>query len=137
MSIDEVAMRVAENLLERPEGPLAFRFAIQPLVAVLSAVRDGIRDARTGKRSYFLLIALPSDQQGVAWREGFRATARIMALAMILDAIYQFLVLGEFYLGEALAIALLCGFVPYALARGPVGRIAGALRNRGSRRKPH
>jgi len=39
-------------------------------------------------------------------------------------ALYQFRVHGTVHPGEALGIALLLGFVPYLLTRGPTDRIA-------------
>ena len=41
-----------------------------------------------------------------------------------MDTIYQLKVLGTFYPGEAVIIALALAFVPYLLLRGPVVRIA-------------
>jgi hypothetical protein len=42
----------------------------------------------------------------------------------VMDAIYQFIVLRRFYLGEALVIAFVFAVLPYLLIRGPVARIA-------------
>ena len=41
-----------------------------------------------------------------------------------MDAIYQFMVLGRFYLGEVLVTAFVLAVLPYLLIRGPVDRIA-------------
>ena len=123
MSIEEAAIRVVENLLDRPAGPMAFRFVIQPLMATAIATRDGIRDGRTGAPPYFLTILIPSELQGAALKEGIRATGRIMLFALLLDAIYQLFFLHAFYLGEALFVAILLGFLPYTVFRGPISRI--------------
>jgi hypothetical protein len=123
MSIEEAAMRAVENLMERPAGPLGFRFAVQPLMATLIAIRHGIRDARTGKPPYFLSILLPSPYQGAAFREGVSGTTRIMIFAMALDLIYQIYMFDAFYIGEAIVVAVLLGFLPYTLVRGPVSRL--------------
>ena len=52
------------------------------------------------------------------------STARILILGVVMDVIYQLVFLGEFYPGEAAVIAVLLAFVPYALLRGPIGRVA-------------
>ena len=130
MSIEDAAMRALENLTERPAGPLGFRFAVQPLMAALIAVRHGIQDGRTGKPPYFLSLILPSSYRGEAFREGVRGTTRIMIFAMALDLIYQIYVFDAFYIGEAVVIAVVLGFVPYTLIRGPVSRLARRIGDR-------
>jgi hypothetical protein len=47
-----------------------------------------------------------------------------MTLAVALDLVYQYRVLDRLYPGEALIVALLLGYVPYLLVRGPAARIA-------------
>ena len=41
-----------------------------------------------------------------------------------MDAIYQVIVLRQFYPAEAVIVALLFAFVPYVIIRGPALRIA-------------
>ena len=53
-----------------------------------------------------------------------KATGRIIAFGIAIDAVYQFKMFGTFYPGEALVIALVLGFVPYLVIRGPADRIA-------------
>ena len=55
--------------------------------------------------------------------EGLNATARIILLGLVMDAIYQIIVLKRFYPAEAVIVALLFAFVPYVIIRGPVVRI--------------
>ena len=59
-------------------------------------------------------------------REGLNATARIILLGIVMDVIYQIIVLQTFYPVEALIIALLLAFVPYLVFRGIVARIVRA-----------
>jgi hypothetical protein len=56
--------------------------------------------------------------------EGLNATARIILLGLVMDAIYQGIVLRRFYPAEAVIVALLFAFVPYVIMRGPAARIA-------------
>ena len=39
----EVRQRIWRNLLERPSGPMTFRFILQPIMASIVAWRDGAR----------------------------------------------------------------------------------------------
>jgi len=121
--LQELLSRLWTDLLGRPEGPLAFRFVLQPVMAALLAVRDGIADARTGRSPYFWTVLSDAGRRRQRLAEGMRATAKIVLAGVVIDAAYQSMVLGTFYPGEALAIALLLGFIPYLLIRGPVARI--------------
>ncbi len=122
--LHDVLSRLWTDLLTRPSGPFAFRFALQPLIAAIFAMRDGMRDAQTGRSPYFWTVLRDAGQRRGQLVEGLKATGRIIAFGIGIDAVYQFKVLGTFYPGEALLIALLLGFVPYLLIRGPADRIA-------------
>jgi hypothetical protein len=128
--ISEVLQRTLMDLLARPTGPEAFRFYLQPAMATITAVRDGVKDARTGRSPYFwTVLANPNERRG-RLNEGFTSTARILLLGLGMEAIYQARVLGTFYPGQAIIIILLLAFVPYLLLRGPVDRIARWWRGR-------
>jgi hypothetical protein len=86
-------------------------------------VRDGMRDARTGRSPYFWTLTHDPAHRHERLREGVKATFRVVLLGVAIDAVYQFKVHGTVYPGEALGIALLLGFVPYLLIRGPTDRI--------------
>ena len=60
------------------------------------------------------------------------ATARIILLGLIMDAIYQFIEFKTFHPAEAVIIALLLAFVPYVVLRGMIARIARWWIGRGS-----
>jgi len=120
-----VFTRLWTDLLARPSGPFAFRFVLQPLVATIFAVRDGIRDGEAGRSPYGRTVLRDAGQRWGRLVEGLRATAKVMAFGVGIDAAYQVKVLGTFYPMEALGVALMLGFVPYLLIRGPAGRIAG------------
>lgn len=74
----ETLDRVWANLLARPSGPMTFRFVLQPAMAAIAALRDGIKDARLGRRPYLWAILTgvrgPEGRSGRLW-EGI-ATAR-------------------------------------------------------------
>ena len=122
--VQDMLSRIWENLAARPSGPLAFRFLVQPSMAAIFAIRDGIRDARTGRSPHLWTVLTNPQERGGRLRENMAATAKIMILAVILDAIYQFEELDKFYPGEALIVALVLAFIPYLLIRGPAARLA-------------
>jgi hypothetical protein len=65
-------------------------------------------------------------------REGLKRVSRVIVFAIVMDAIYQFMVLGRFYPGEALVIAFVLAVLPYLLIRGPVARIVRRWSRRGA-----
>src|SRR5437762_9033695 len=116
--------RFWHDLVERPDGPMRFRFVLQPLMAAIAAIHDGLEDARTGRSPYFMTVLRNPQERVARLREGLNATARIILLGLAMDVIYQLLVLKTFYPNEALVVALLLAFVPYVIIRGLVLRIA-------------
>jgi hypothetical protein len=120
----EVRERVWRQLADRPGGPMTFRFILQPCMAALAALRDGVKDARTGRKPYAWALLTDASERGGRLAEGLIATARVILLGLVMDAIYQFVVLKTFYPGEAVIVALVLAFLPYVLLRGPVDRIA-------------
>jgi hypothetical protein len=128
----EVLMRIWQNLVERPGGPMTFRFILQPIMATVAAVLAGVRDARTGRSPYFWSILRNPEQRSARLQEGMVATARIVLLGLVMDSIYQYLVFDVFHPGEAAITSLLLAFIPYLLLRGPAARIASWWFNRGS-----
>ena len=116
--------RIWTNLINRPSEPMAFRFILQPAMALIAAIHDGVKDARTGRSPYFWTLLRNPQKRVARLREGLNATARIILLAVGMDVIYQITVFNTFYPGEALLIGLQLAFVPYLLMRGPVARIA-------------
>jgi hypothetical protein len=116
--------RLWHQLLDRPSGPMAFRFILQPLMAVIAASHDGLKDARAGRSPYLWTIARHSRKRAGRLREGLTATARIILLGLAMDLFYQLLVFKTFYPNEAVILAFLLAFIPYLVIRGPVTRIA-------------
>jgi hypothetical protein len=116
--------RVWRNIVARPGGPMTFRFVLQPAMAALAAMRDGVADARLDRTPYLPAILHGAGGRGARLWEGIVSTARILILGVVMDIVYQLVFLDKFYPAEAAIIAVLLAFVPYALLRGPIGRIA-------------
>lgn len=116
--------RVWRQLLERPGGPMTFRFILQPTMALIAAIKDGRRDAQLGRSPYVWSILHDPRARIGRLNEGLNATARIILLGLIMDAIYQVYVLERFYPVEAVIIALVLAFLPYVILRGIVHRVA-------------
>ena len=111
-------------MIARPHGPMAFRFILQPVMAAIVALRDGVADAKAGRTAFFWTHLANPVERGGRLREGLIATARVILLGLGMDLIYQLIVLKTFYPGEAVIVAIALAFFPYLLLRGPVDRIA-------------
>jgi hypothetical protein len=116
--------RIWHQLIERADAPMRFRFILQPLMAAILAILGGLKDARTGRSPYFWTMLGNPRECIERLEEGLNATARIILLGIVMDVIYQIIVLKRFYPAEAVIVALLFAFVPYVIIRGPVARIA-------------
>jgi hypothetical protein len=123
LSTDEL-QRLWRNIAARPGGPMTFRFVLQPAMATVAALRDGIKDARLDRTPYLSAILLGSAGKGARLWEGLLSTGRILILGVIMDVAYQLSFLDSFSPGESAIIAILLAFLPYALLRGPLARAA-------------
>jgi hypothetical protein len=122
--LSELAQRFWSDILARPHGPYAFRFALQPTMAAIAALVDGIKDARAGRSPYFWTVVYDRELRAARLREGIRATKRILLLGVVMELLYQLPRFKTLYVGEAVVIVFGLCFVPYLLMRGPVARIA-------------
>ena len=120
----EVHRRFWSDIFERIHGPMTFRFYLQPVMAALAALPDGIRDARLGHKSFFWSAWWDSSVSTGRLREGFTSIARVVLIGISMDVIYQFKALGRFYPVEALMMAILLAVIPYFFFRWIVERVA-------------
>ena len=100
MELHNFLFRVWVNLIERPSGPLAFRFHLATVMSAALAVRDGVRDARQGTPPYLWSIIFCGNRAAQII-EFLHATSTIILLAVILDVAYQITDLEAFYPSEA------------------------------------
>src|SRR6266581_3050038 len=92
-SMEEFLARAWHEILARPGGPMAFRFYLQPLMATLFALRDGIKDAHSGRPPYFWTVLSEPQRRRDLLREGWHSVGKIFVLAFVFDTIYQLVVL--------------------------------------------
>jgi hypothetical protein len=121
--------RFFHDLIDRPGGPMRFRFILQPSMGAIAAVRDARADVVAGRSPFFVTIMGKPEERVARLCEALNATARIVLLGVVMDVIYQIFVLKTFYPAEAAVIAVVLAFLPYAVIRGLVLRL---LRARGS-----
>ena len=120
----DIHRRFWADIFDRAHGPMTFRFYLQPTMALLAALPDGIRDARLGHQSFFWSAWWNRTVTAGRLRDGLASIARVMLLGISMDVIYQFKALDRFYPVEALMMALLLAVIPYFIFRWTVERIA-------------
>jgi hypothetical protein len=128
--MDEMFSRGWGDLIARDSGPLHLRLILQPLVAVAFATRGGWRDAAQGRGPFFWrLVGEPSRRRELL-RELWRDVGKLFLVAVVLDVVYQLVVLHWFYPVQTLIVAVALAIVPYLMVRGLANRIATRLRPR-------
>jgi hypothetical protein len=116
--------RFFEDLVARLDGPLHFRLIVQPSMAIIFAVVDGLRDAKTGKPAYFWALLFTPEHRKQLEKEGWKRVGKIFVIAIIIDIVYQLKVRSTVYPGEMLIVAFALAIVPYLVLRGPIDRLA-------------
>jgi hypothetical protein len=131
--MEDILRRFWENLIGRSSGPMNLRLVIQPAVAGVLAIRAGLKDAKEGRPAFlWAAITNPACRHELL-RQGVRDVGKVFAVAVVLDAVYQLIAQRGVYLLELLVVATALAIVPYVLIRGPVSRLAAALRQRTDR----
>lgn len=130
--MENILPQLTTDLILRFDGPLHFRFIVQPLIAAGFAFRDGRRDARKGYPAYGWALLTDRDHRQFLIRNGWKGISKVFIVAMVLDLIYQTIALHQFKLSGALIVACFLALLPYILLRGPVNRL---LRHRVQRQR--
>ena len=128
--MDELITRYIGDLTARVSGPMWFRFILQPTMAIIFALRAGLKDARTGKPAYLWAVLTNPAHRRDLLRDGWKDVAKVFTIAFVLDTVYQLIELHWFYPLQALLIAFVLAFLPYLLLRGPFRRLAGLWSHR-------
>jgi|SRR5436190_7391612 len=119
----EFFTRAWEQLIGRIDGPFAFRFVCQPLVAAILAIRAGVADAQDQRAPYLWSVLSAPRERRQLLREGFKDISRVFAVAVVLDIAYQLIEFGWIYPLQAILVSIVLAIVPYVLIRGPVTRL--------------
>jgi len=56
---------------------MRFRFILQPLMAAILSIRDGLSDARTGRSPFLSTVLRNPQERNARLREGLNATAHV------------------------------------------------------------
>ena len=113
-----------EDLPKRLTGPGRFRFILQPLMAVILGIRSGLADAKAGNPPYLYALFFHSDRRRKLIRSGLETVINVLLMGILMDAVFQWIILGMSYPGPALIVGPVLIMGPYALARALSNRVA-------------
>jgi hypothetical protein len=103
---------------------MTFRLIFQPAMAVLLAIRAGLRDAREGQPPFLWTVFSHPGRRHELLRQSWDDIGNVFILALVLDSIYQLIVHSGIHALELLLTATILALIPYAMVRGPVTRLA-------------
>jgi hypothetical protein len=116
--------RFLPDIAARLHGPGRLRFILQPTVAIILGMRDGAKDAREGNPPFLWgLLFHSADRPGLV-RSGLKSVRNLVAVAILLDIIAQFLIFRMVHPGAALIVGPVLIAFPYATSRALANRFA-------------
>ncbi|CDZ68268.1 Hypothetical protein NGAL_HAMBI2605_65530 [Neorhizobium galegae bv. orientalis] len=121
----ETHQRFWNDIVDRVNGPMTFRFILQPVMAFVAALPDGINDARHGHSAFFWTRRGDPTLKRGRLSQGLASLARVVLLGISMDVIYQMRVFERFYPIEALVMAILLAVIPYFIFRPVIEWLAG------------
>jgi hypothetical protein len=119
-----------EDIPKRLAGPGRFRFILQPLIATILGIRNGLADARAGRPPYLWGMLFHRNLRSELARTGLATVANLLLMGILLDSVFQWVILGVSYPGAALVVGPVLIMAPYAIARALSNRLAGLRKNR-------
>jgi hypothetical protein len=117
-----------EDIPKRLVGPGRFRFILQPLIATILGIRNGLADARAGRPPYLWALLFHRHLRGEMVRTGLATVANLLLMGILMDSIFQWVLLGASYPGVALVVGPVLIVAPYSIARALSNRFASLRR---------
>jgi hypothetical protein len=112
------------DMLARLHGPGRLRFILQPTVAILLGLRDGKKDARAGAVPFLWGVIFHKELRPQLLKHMLVAVRNIVAIAILLDLISQYMIFHFVRPGAALVLGPVLIGLPYCCARALSNRIA-------------
>jgi hypothetical protein len=119
-----------DDLAARLTGAMSFRFILQPAVAVILGIKDGIKDAKAGAEPFVINLLIHSKNRWKDLKTAFRRLLVPIIVGIVFDAIAQYLIFKRIHPLPAVIVGTLVIGVPYSAARGLTNRIITARRGK-------
>jgi len=114
-----------DDMVARLSGPGRLRFIMQPIVAILLGMRDGAKDARAGACPFLWGVIFRRDLRSQLVKSGLASVRNLVAVAILLDLISQYLIFRVIHPGAAILLGPVLIALPYSLARALSNRFVG------------
>jgi hypothetical protein len=124
------ARQFLKELPQRFTGPGRLRFILQPMIATVLGIREGLADAKAGNPPYLFGLLVGAGRRRELLRSGAAAIGTLLAMGIILDLVFQLVVYRSVHPGAALLVGPILICFPYALSRAVTTRVARCLREK-------
>jgi hypothetical protein len=115
------SVRFFEDLPKRLAGPGRLRFVFQPAIAIYLGWSAGRRDVRMKRPPFLHGLFLHEEHRTALLAETFESIAVLLLMGILLDSIFQWVLIGISYPGAALVVGPVAITIPYAAARAFAG----------------
>jgi hypothetical protein len=112
-----------EDMVARLSGPGRFRFILQPVTAAYLGARDGQRDAQASSPPFLLALLCHGAVRSALLRSAAASLRELVAFAIILDLISQYLIFHDIHPGAAVLLGPVLVAIPYIISRALTNRI--------------
>ena len=101
-----------------------FRFILQPTIAVILGICGGLADAKAGNPPFLWSLIFHKKRRKELLLSGLSHISNLLALGIILDVIFQFVLYKQVHPGAALVVGPILICLPYAASRALSNRLA-------------
>lgn len=117
------SIRFFEDLPKRLAGPGRFRFLLQPTFAIIFGWRAGRSDAIAGRPFLLRRLVGGTAERAALLKETIEGIGVLLLMGILLDSVFQWVLLGLSYPGAALVVGPVLISLPYMAARSLAGSI--------------
>lgn len=107
----------------RIDGPMKFRLILQPLMSLIFAYKAGMRAAKAKDKPFVKGIIQDKDRRKEFTSEIWKDVGKLFILALILDIVFQIIVLNTVHPIGAIVTAVFLAIIPYLIFRGIITRL--------------
>lgn len=113
-----------EDVPKRLTGPGRFRFVLQPLIAIILGIKSGLADAKAGRPPFLYGLFFGRGHRRALFRSSLAAVVNLLLMGVLMDSIFQWVILGVSHPFAALLVGPILVLTPYTLARAAANRIS-------------